>query len=52
VFKHPCYFTVQVTIPADSSVAVSIGLPFDQASLRRPGCGGLGARGPDSTNAP
>lgn len=51
VFRHPCYFPVQITIPADGDIAVSIGLPFDQTSLRRAGCGGAGARKPDSAGA-
>jgi hypothetical protein len=50
-FTHPCYFAVRVSIPAGGDVSVSIGLPFDQASLKRPGCGGLGARSPDSGSA-
>ena len=43
-FRHPCYFRVQVTIPENRDVEVEIGLPFDQSSLQRAGCGGLGAR--------
>lgn len=43
-FRHSCYFPVQVAISNDADVEIEIGLPFDQASLRRSGCGGLGAR--------
>src|SRR5215204_2809600 len=42
--RHPCYFRVQVTVPVNTDVEIEIGLPFDNASLQRPGCGGLGAR--------
>ncbi len=42
--RHPCYFNVQVTIPTTGDVEMEIGLPFDRASLKRAGCGGLGAR--------
>ena len=43
-FRHPCFLPVQVTIAKDADVEIEIGLPFDQSSLQRPGCGGLGAR--------
>jgi hypothetical protein len=43
-FRHPCYFPVFVAVPPDKSVEIEVGLPFDESSLRRPGCGGLGAR--------
>ncbi len=54
VLRHPCYFPVQVTMPAAGDAAIVIGLPFDQTSLKRAGCGGLGARNPDpsSTSVP
>lgn len=42
--RHPCYYSVQVTIPATGDVELEVGLPFDRASLQRAGCGGLGAR--------
>ena len=42
--RHPCYYSVQVTIPAIGDVELEVGLPFDRASLQRAGCGGLGAR--------
>ena len=48
VLRHPCYFPVQVTLPASGDVSIAIGLPYDQASTRRAGCGGLGARSPDT----
>jgi hypothetical protein len=44
--RHPCYLTVQVTIGSTDDVQLSLGLPFDESSLRRAGCGGLGARRP------
>jgi hypothetical protein len=43
-FRHPCYFPVRVAVPPGADVEIEIGLPFDDASLRRAGCGGLGAR--------
>ena len=43
-FRHPCYLPVQVTTPIAGDVDIEMGLPFDNASLQRPGCGGLGAR--------
>lgn len=43
-FKHPCYFPTGVTIAATLEFEIEIGLPFDQSSTKRPGCGGLGAR--------
>jgi hypothetical protein len=43
-FVHSCYLTVRVAVPAGSDGEIEIGLPFDNTSLRRPGCGGLGAR--------
>ena len=46
-FRHPCYFAVQVTVPVNTDVEIEIGLPFDNTSLQRPGCGGLGARKKD-----
>jgi hypothetical protein len=50
-FRHPCYFPVSVTVPArgDQEIEIEIGMPFDAASLQRPGCGGLGARGKRDT---
>ncbi len=44
-FRHPCYFPVQVTIPAGREAEVTIGMPFDEESLKSAGCGGRGARG-------
>ncbi len=52
VLRHPCYFPVQVTLPATGDVSVAIGLPYDQASNRRAGCGGLDARKPDTPSSP
>ena len=43
-FTHPCYFPVYVIIPNDADADIEIGLPFDNSSLQRAGCGGLGAR--------
>ncbi len=44
VITHPCYFPVAVNLPAGQSLRVDVGLPFDETSQRRAGCGGLGAR--------
>jgi len=44
VLQHPCYLQVRVALPAEDDVEVRLGLPFDQTSRRRAGCGGLGAR--------
>lgn len=41
VVQHPCYFPVQIAIPAEGDVELSVGLPYDAASVRRAGCGGL-----------
>lgn len=43
-FKHPCFLPVRVTIPPASDGEIHVGLPFDNTSLKRAGCGGLGAR--------
>lgn len=43
-FRHPCYFAVQVNVSNDTDAEIEIGLPFDQSSLNRPGCGGLAER--------
>lgn len=51
VLRHPCYFPVQIALPATGDAAFAIGLPFDQRSLQRAGCGGLGARNPDTPSA-
>lgn len=50
VLRHPCYFPVHVALPATGDAVVAIGLPFDESSLRRAGCGGLGARSPDTVH--
>ncbi len=50
VLRHPCYFPLQITIPASGQVSVSVGLPFDAAALARAGCGGAGARAADSAS--
>ncbi len=47
VLRHPCCFPVQVSRPTTGDAAIALGLPFDEASLRRAGCGGLDARSPD-----
>ena len=47
VLRHPCYFVVQVVLPAAGDAVIALGLPFDESSLRRAGCGGLDARSPD-----
>jgi hypothetical protein len=39
-FEHPCYMPVKVTIPAEGDVSLSIGLPYDSASLKKPFCSG------------
>jgi hypothetical protein len=39
VFEHRCYLAVQVTIPAEGDVSVALGLPYNPASGRKPGCG-------------
>lgn len=44
VIKHPCYFPMQITIPSAGDVELSVGLPYDAASVRRAGCGGLQKR--------
>ena len=46
LLRHPCYLPVRVTIPETGDVQLSLGMPFDESSLRRAGCGGLGARRP------
>ncbi len=48
VLRHPCYFPVQIALPATGDAVIAIGLPFDESSLQRAGCGGLGARSPDA----
>lgn len=42
--QHPCFLTVEVEVPAGEDAEVSVGLPFNHASVRQPGCGGLGQR--------
>ena len=44
LFQHPCYLPVYVVMPPGGDVNVTIGLPYDETSRNRAGCGGLGAR--------
>lgn len=44
VIQHPCYFPVQIAIPAAGDVELDIGLPYNAASVRRAGCGGIQKR--------
>jgi hypothetical protein len=50
VLRHPCYFPVYIALPAAGDATIAIGLPFDESSLKRAGCGGLGARRPDTSH--
>jgi hypothetical protein len=49
-FRHPCYFAVRVVVPVRADLEIDVGLPFDNASLQRAGCGGLGARSKRDTS--
>lgn len=50
VVKHPCYFTTRVEIPENARTPLALGMPFDEASRARAGCGGLGARSEGGAN--